>query len=121
MDYRIFIDPFTQRPRIKVESEHSAFGHYLSDEMVGDNTQLQQLIRRLHRNEEEWQHQGREWRLKVEDGAVSVSHNSQFAQEAVILPDELLNTDSSELCAECGREDFLHLLEAWLAYQLTQH
>ena len=119
MDYRLYIDSFTQLPRIKVESEHAAFGDYLSEEMADDQHQLQLLIRRLHREESDWFYQGKEWQMRVEDGAVSINHHSQLADDEVELPDEMLNTERAELSAECGREDFVHLLESWLAYLIS--
>lgn len=120
MDYRLYTDPISQQPRVKVDAEHAAIGHYLSEEMVDDRIEVQQLVRQLQRDEDDWRIQGREWLLTAEDGAIQITHNSQLNGMDVELPDELLSTNSTELTAICGREDFLHLLEAWLAYLITQ-
>lgn len=117
MDYRLYLDPISQQPRVKVDAEHAAIGHYLSEEMVDDKIEVQQLVRRLRQNEDDWRLQGREWLLSAEDGAISLTHNSLLSEDDdVTLPDELLSTDSAELTAICGREDFLHLMDAWLSY-----
>lgn len=123
MEYEFLYDTDNRRYRLSLASEHAALQHFLLDEFAHRACAYQPLVSQLQalKPYQDWQYQGREFSLLVQQQEVRVCHNSLLATESgelarPSLPEELdedLQLDESGLSSECGLADLLLLLQAW--------
>lgn len=106
----------SRRYLLKLPSEQHALQRFLLDEFEPRAQNYQALITVLQQLGpfDEWQWQGSEYLLTVQQREVRVSHHSLGYDDAnQQLPDDELTMDDSSLMSECGLEDLLELLLAW--------
>ena len=118
MNFEFFFDFINQTPSAKVEPPQAAFGIWLSHEIGSNKAQLQQILQQLSTSNE-WQIQGSEWQLSLENDEVQLTHHSLLDQSCE--PDYLeyendLKIDDQTLQAEAGADDFAHLLQEWAEF-----
>lgn len=123
MEYDFIYDRDSRRYRLKLATEQAALQQFLLDEFTHRASAYQPLISQLQalKPYQDWQYQGREFSLLVQQQEVRVCHNSLLATESgelavQSLPEELdddLQLDESGLCSECGLADLLLLIQAW--------
>jgi uncharacterized protein YacL (UPF0231 family) len=126
MEYDFIYDRDSRRYRLKLATEQAALQQFLLDEFAHRASAYQPLLSQLKmlKPYQDWQYQGREFSLLVQQQEVRVCHNSLLGCDgddvaALPLPDELdedLQLDESGLSSECGLADLLLLLEAWQAF-----
>lgn len=113
MDYEFYFDASEQRTLARVAPPQSAFGTWLSYEL-GVNAELAETtLEKLKNGSPLWELKGREWLLSCTDDSIELKHHSLFDDS---YEDDELKLDDVALEAECGPEDFEHLLEAWLGH-----
>lgn len=106
----------SRRYLLKLPSEQHALQRFLLDEFELRASSYQALLDRLRQLGpfDEFQFQGNEYLLTVQQREVRVSHHSLgYDDSQQELPDEELTLDDSALCSECGLEDLIDLLLAW--------
>ncbi|OCW98337.1 YacL family protein [Alishewanella sp. HH-ZS] len=123
MEYDFIYDRDSRRYRLKLATEQAALQQFLLDEFAHRASAYQPLLSQLQtlKPYQDWQYQGREFSLLVQQQEVWVCHNSLLATESSALarqalPEELdddLQLDESGLSSECGLADLLLLLQAW--------
>lgn len=123
MEYDFIYDRDSRRYRLKLVTEQAALQQFLLDEFAHRASAYQPLLNQLQalKPYQDWQYQGREFSLLVQQQEVRVCHNSLLATEGgelavQLLPEELdddLQLDESGLVSECGLADLLLLLQAW--------
>ncbi|KRS20077.1 hypothetical protein AAY72_16270 [Alishewanella sp. WH16-1] len=123
MEYDFIYDRDSRRYRLKLATEQAALQQFLLDEFAHRASAYQPLLSQLEalKPYQDWQYQGREFSLLVQQQEVRVCHNSLLATESgelavQSLPEELdddLQLDESGLSSECGLADLLLLLQAW--------
>ena len=116
MEFDFIYNTDAKRYSLKLSSEQLALQCFLLDEFEPRATAYQPLLEQLKNigPYTEYQFEGREYILKVERQEVLVYHHSvgQFDEPDAELEAEL-STDDASLTAECGLEDFIHLLCEW--------
>lgn len=122
MEYDFIYDRHTGLFSIRLAGEHEVMGRFLLDEF-GQQAQaylplLQQLSGLTPR--QSMQYQGKEFLLEVENGEVTLSHNTLFFQNTEqltelqqALADDDLQLDQQGMTSQCGLEDLLKLLREW--------
>lgn len=123
MEHDFIYLPDSRRYLMRLPAEQHALQCLLLDDFAHHASAYQPLIQQLKAlgRYDEWQYDGREYSLRVEQMEVRVFHQSidqQFDDERELDPD--LTTDDSNLHCECGLEDLLALLSAWQQF-LPQH
>lgn len=123
MEYDFIYDRDSRRYRLKLVTEQAALQQFLLDEFAHRASAYQPLLNQLQalKPYQDWQYQGREFSLLVQQQEVRVCHNSLLATEGgelavQLLPEELdddLQLDESGLVSECGLADLVLLLQAW--------
>ncbi|MDD4862775.1 MAG: YacL family protein [Alishewanella agri] len=123
MEYDFIYDRDSRRYRLKLATEQAALQQFLLDEFAHHASAYQSLLSQLQalKPYQDWQYQGREFSLLVQQQEVRVCHNSLLATESgelavQLLPEELdddLQLDESGLVSECGLADLVLLLQAW--------
>lgn len=123
MEYDFIYDRDSRRYRLKLATEQAALQQFLLDEFAHRASAYQPLLNQLKalKPYQDWQYQGREFSLLVQQQEVWVCHNSLLATESgelavQSLPEELdddLQLDESGLVSECGLADLLLLIQAW--------
>lgn len=106
----------SRRYLLKLPSEQHALQRFLLDEFELRASSYQVLLDRLRQLGpfDEFQFQGNEYLLTVQQREVRISHHSLgYDDSQQELPDEELTLDDSALCSECGLEDLIDLLLAW--------
>jgi len=108
--------PDSRRYLLKLPMEQHALQRFLLDEFERTAQAYQPLLEQLKNvgPYTEYQFEGREYILRIERQEVLVYHHSvgQFDEPDAELEAEL-TTDDASLMAECGLEDFIHLLSEW--------
>ena len=123
MEYDFIYDRDSRRYRLKLATEQAALQQFLLDEFTHQACAYQPLISQLQalKPYQDWQYQGREFSLLVQQQEVRVCHNSLLATESgelavQLLPEELdddLQLDEQGMQTQCGLEDLLKLLREW--------
>lgn len=123
MEYDFIYDRDSRRYRLKLATEQAVLQQFLLDEFAHRASAYQPLLSQLQalKPYQDWQYQGREFSLLVQQQEVRVCHNSLLATESgelavQSLPEELddgLQLDESGLVSECGLADLLLLIQAW--------
>lgn len=116
MEFDFIYLPDSRIYQLQLPMEQHAIQRFLLDEFVRKAVAYQSLLDDLKQlgPYSEYQFSGREYHLKVERQEVFVSHYSvgQLDERDAELDPEL-TTDDANLSAECGLEDFIHLLTQW--------
>lgn len=122
MEYDFIFDGTTRQFSIRLAGEHEVLGRFLLDEFGQQADACTPLLQQLSvlTPRQSMQYQGREFLLEVENGEVTLSHNSLFNQSAdeqtgqlQALAEDDLQLDQQGMNSQCGLEDFLLLLRQW--------
>lgn len=123
MEYDFIYDRNTLQFSIKLTAEHEVLGRFLLDEFGQQAEACLPLLKQLTalKPQQATQYQGREFLLEVENGEVTLSHNTLFYSGREILPerqqhklaDDDLQLDEQGMSMQCGLEDLLQLLNEW--------
>ncbi len=106
----------SRRYLLKLPSEQHALQRFLLDEFDPRAQSYHALVTELQQlgPYDDYQWQGKEYLLTVQQREVRVSHHSLgYDDSNQQLPDDELTMDDSSLLSECGLEDLLELLQAW--------
>ncbi len=116
MEFDFIYLPDSRIYQLQLPMEQHALQRFLLDEFDPSAGAYQELLDALQQLGpfSEYQFDGREYILKVERQEVNVSHYSvgQMDERDAELDPEL-TMDDANLTAECGLEDFIHLLTQW--------
>ena len=123
MEYDFIYDRNTLQFSIKLTAEHEVLGRFLLDEfgqLADAYTPLLQQLSGL-KPHQSMQYQGKEFLLEVDNGEVTLSHNTLFYVVEQPLPerqqhklsDDDLQLDEHGMQTQCGLEDLLKLLREW--------
>lgn len=123
MEYDFTYDRDTKKFGIKLSEEHAVLGRFLLDEFGPQAAAYQPLLQQLTalKAHQTMQYQGREYLLDVDNGEVTLSHNTLFYSTEQPLPerqqhklaDDDLQLDEQDMTTQCGLEDLLKLLQDW--------
>lgn len=123
MEYDFIYDRNSLKFSIRLAAEHEVLGRFLLDEFGQQADAYQPLIQQLAalNSHQSMQYQGREYLLEVDNGEVSLSHNTLFYTAEQPLPerqqhklcDDDLQLDEQGMSMQCGLEDLLKLLRDW--------
>lgn len=126
MEYDFIYDRDTAKFAIRLSEEHAVLGRFLLDEFGQQAEAYQQLLQQLStlKSHQSMQYQGREYLLDVDNGEVTLSHNTLFFDTEQPLPerqqhklaDDNLQLDEQDMMTQCGLEDLLKLLKEWHAF-----
>lgn len=123
MEYDFIYDRNTLQFSIRLAAEHEVLGRFLLDEFGQQAEAYAPLLQKLialtpHQS---LHYQGKEFLLEVENGEVTLSHNTLFYTCTEALPqcqqeqlaDDDLQLDEQGMNTQCGLEDLLKLLQDW--------
>ena len=123
MEYDFLYDRPTRQFSIRLSAEHDVLARFLLDEFGQQAAAYQPLITALSqlKRTQHYQYQGREFLLEIEEGEVTLSHNTLFHSTEQLLPerqqhklcDDDLQLDEQGMSMQCGLEDLLKLLRDW--------
>ena len=123
MEYEFSYDRASLRYSITLAAEHEVLGRFLLDEFGQLPGAYQPLLQQLSalQSHQSMQFQGREYLLEVDNGEVTLSHNTLFYTTEQPLPerqqhklsDDDLQLDEQGMSMQCGLEDLLKLLRDW--------
>jgi uncharacterized protein YacL (UPF0231 family) len=118
MEFDFIYNSDAKRYSLKLSSEQLALQCFLLDEFERRASAYQSLLDQLQRLNAQSQYQwdGKEYRLTVQASEVVICHFSllQEGSSSIELdPEQDLELDQSQLYAECGLEDLLHLVQQW--------
>ncbi|WP_337879812.1 YacL family protein [Rheinheimera sp.] len=106
----------SRRYLLRLGNEHLALQQFLLEEFAPTAEAYQSLFQALLAlgPYDDYHWQGREYSLTVERQEVQIRHHS-LGLETELMEEEL-GEDQLLLFCECGLEDLLHLLSAWLQF-----
>lgn len=123
MEHDFLYDRTTKQFSIRLPAEHDVLARFLLDEFGQQALAYQPLITALSqlRPTQHYQYQGREFLLEIEEGEVTLSHNTLFHSIEQPLPerqqhklcDDDLQLDEQGMSMQCGLEDLIKLLRDW--------
>ena len=122
MEYDFIYDRNTLQFSIKLAAEHEVLGRFLLDEFGQQAEAYQAIIQQLGEQNahQPMQYQGKEFLLEVDEGEVTLSHNTLFysaehptTEQQQKLEDDDLQLDEQGMTMQCGLEDLLKLLREW--------
>ena len=123
MEYDFIFDRTTRQFSIRLAGEHEVLGRFLLDEFGQQAEAYGPLLLQLSalKPHQSMQYQGKEFLLEVENGEVTLSHNTLFYTGTEHLPqrqqdklaDDDLQLDEQGMHTQCGLEDLLKLLREW--------
>lgn len=122
MEYDFIFDRTTRQFSIRLAGEHEVLSRFLLDEFGQQADAYTPLVQQLSglKPQQSMQYQGREFLLEVENGEVTLSHNSLFYQstdeqngQLQALAEDDLQLDQQGMSSQCGLDDFLLLLRQW--------
>ncbi len=118
MEFDFIYNTEAKRYSLKLSSEQLALQCFLLDEFERRASAYQSLLEQLQRlnAQSHYQWDGKEYRLTVQAAEVVICHFSLLQDESCEMeldPEQDLELDQSQLYAECGLEDLLHLLQQW--------
>lgn len=125
MDYE-FIRDIIGQCAAKFSMEQEAFGAWLTEDLRDKQTDIAAVLLAVDqlRNRQRWdyEYQGCEFILQADRDSVSIAANglSEGADYEHDEFDDGYQSDSSELQAECGLEDFETMLKSWQVFTLAQ-
>jgi uncharacterized protein YacL (UPF0231 family) len=118
MEFDFIYNSDAKRYSLKLSSEQLALQCFLLDEFERRASAYQGLLEQLQQLNAQSQYQwdGREYRLTVQASEVVICHFSLLQDSSIHMeldPEQDLELDQSQLYAECGLEDLLHLVQQW--------
>jgi uncharacterized protein YacL (UPF0231 family) len=118
MEFDFIYNSDAKRYSLKLSSEQLALQCFLLDEFERRASAYQSLLDQLLRLNAQSQYQwdGKEYRLTVQASEVVICHFSLLQDNGIATeldPEQDLELDQSQLYAECGLEDLLHLVQQW--------
>ena len=118
MEFDFIYNSDAKRYSLKLSSEQLALQCFLLDEFERRASAYQSLLEQLQRLNAQSQYQwdGKEYRLTVQASEVVICHFSLLQEQGIEMeldPEQDLELDQSQLYAECGLEDLLHLVQQW--------
>jgi uncharacterized protein len=118
MEFDFIYNSDAKRYSLKLSSEQLALQCFLLDEFERRASAYQSLLEQLQRLNAQSQYQwdGKEYRLTVQASEVVICHFSLLQEGSSNIeldPEQDLELDQSQLYAECGLEDLLHLVQQW--------
>jgi uncharacterized protein YacL (UPF0231 family) len=123
MEYDFIYDRNTTQFSIALTAEHEVLGRFLLDEFGPQAEAYKPLLQQLNALKpfQSWQYQGKEFLLDIEQGEVTLLHNTLFynadkplpEQQQSELADDNLSLDEQGMTMQCGLEDLLKLLHEW--------
>ncbi len=118
MEFDFIYNSDAKRYSLKLSSEQLALQCFLLDEFERRASAYQNLLEQLQRLNAQSQYQwdGKEYRLTVQASEVVICHFSLLQDNGMAMeldPEQDLELDQSQLYAECGLEDLLHLVQQW--------
>lgn len=124
MEFDFIYNSEAKRYSLKLSSEQLALQCFLLDEFEQRASAYQSLLEQLQRLNVQSQYQwdGKEYRLTVQVSEVVVCHFSLLQEGSSTIewdPEQDLELDQSQLYAECGLEDLLHLVQQWQQFLPT--
>ncbi len=124
MEFDFIYNSEAKRYSLKLSSEQLALQCFLLDEFEQRASAYQSLLEQLQRLNVQSQYQwdGKEYRLTVQASEVVVCHFSLLQEGSSTIewdPEQDLELDQSQLYAECGLEDLLHLVQQWQQFLPT--
>ena len=119
MEFDFRKDYFSGKSTVKLSMGHEAFGIWLEQE--GQQKEwvapILQVIKQLQQREiKEYKLIGSEFCLYMNIEEVSVINHSLHDSDSTEETENDLSFYDQEIQAECGLEDFLNLMESWLAF-----
>ncbi|MBP8227847.1 MAG: YacL family protein [Pararheinheimera sp.] len=124
MEFDFIYNTEAKRYSLKLSSEQLALQCFLLDEFEPRASAYQSLLEQLQRLNAQSQYQwdGKEYRLTVQASEVVICHFSLLQEQGIEMeldPEQDLELDQSQLYAECGLEDLLHLIQQWQQFLPT--
>lgn len=124
MEFDFIYNTEAKRYSLKLSSEQLALQCFLLDEFEPKASAYQPLLTQLHQLNAQSQYQwdGKEYRLTVQASEVVICHFSLLQEQGIEMeldPEQDLELDQSQLYAECGLEDLLHLIQQWQQFLPT--
>ena len=118
MEFDFIYNTDAKRYSLKLSSEQLALQCFLLDEFERRASAYQQLLEQLQQLNAQSQYQwdGKEYRLTVQASEVVICHYELLQEGSPHMeldPEQDLELDQSQLYAECGLEDLLHLVQQW--------
>jgi uncharacterized protein YacL (UPF0231 family) len=118
MEFDFTYQTETKSYSLQLSSEQLALQCFLLDEFEHKRCAYQPLLLQLQQLNAQslFQWDGTEYRLMVQDSEVIICHYSLLQGDMADMqldPEQDLSLDQSQLYAECGLEDLLHLIELW--------
>lgn len=118
MEFDFIYNTDAKRYSLKLSSEQLALQCFLLDEFERRANAYQPLLEQLQKLKPQSQYQwdGKEYRLTVQASEVVICHYALLQEESPhreLDPEQDLELDQSQLYAECGLEDLLHLVQQW--------
>lgn len=120
MDYE-FLRDITGRVQVRLSMDHEAIGYWLNVEITGDLAKIAEIeaqMLNLKGSERQWQLNGHEYTLFIDQQEVMVRAN-QIDFDDNEIEDGMSYYDNESL-AVCGLEDFLLLLNSYRNF-MTNH
>ena len=118
LEYQFIRDPISGY-RVKMSDEHALVGRWLNEELpFNEVAEFLRSASTLKDNKTTLVTEGREVRLTLSHEealfeAHALFHNSDDISQ---YSDDALELDEHGLVSGCGYEDFIALIEAWLAF-----
>ena len=124
MEFDFIYNTDTKRYSLKLSSEQLALQCFLLDEFEHRASAYQGLLEQLQQLKPQSQYQwdGKEYRLTIEASEVVICHFSLLQEQGggmALDPEQDLALDQSQLYAECGLEDLLHVVQQWQQFLPT--
>ena len=124
MEFDFIYNTDAKRYSLKLSSEQLALQCFLLDEFEPRASAYQSLLEQFQRLNAQSQYQwdGKEYRLTVQASEVVICHFSLLQEQGIEMeldPEQDLELDQSQLYAECGLEDLLHLIQQWQQFLPT--
>jgi uncharacterized protein YacL (UPF0231 family) len=114
MDFEFIYDYKTKNHSIVTGAEQKAIGVFLSQELEGDITKLEELLASLTLRETKIEYT--EWSIEVEVEDIFVFHHSILASASELDNSEHPSYLDWEVSAKCGKDDFIELVSNWISF-----
>ena len=118
MEFDFIYLPDSRIYQLQLPMEQHALQRFLLDEFEPKASAYQPLLTQLQQLNAQSQYQwdGKEYRLTVQASEVVICHYALLQEgspQMELDPEQDLELDQSQLYAECGLEDLLHLVQQW--------
>lgn len=118
MEFDFIYNSDAKRYSLKLSSEQLALQCFLLDEFEPRASAYQRLLEQLQQlnAQNQYQWDGTEYRLTVQAFEVVICHYALLQEGSTQMEldsEQDLELDQSQLYAECGLEDLLHLIQQW--------